>query len=956
MDNGGHYDDYTGHGIDKVEDSGNVDFGDGANHRIYDYEHNPRRNSNNNQESGKERDALDAGERNQQSDKDGSSRGDATWTNRTGQTAKMVAASISGNAFTFARNVRKNGGLINTAKVVGPAGMILIILAMCMSVFFSSQSAMLAGVVSNLQSAFDPVEIAAKVRSRILIKGIMSGTNTKGGVWSKFSDYMKVKLSQAGVDVRGEGDKDSLYFKNEVGEEVKVDADNLDSAVATNTKIATDLDAGMKTVGSSVPVAYGETGTKVYKGRVGATRNELNQEDNNGKDFDETKEKVDTNSQEALDKSTHKMSGDVESGRTEERDAVDDDGNTLLDDNNKPIKEDYLESGRTHTDIDSPDDVEVKVSDMVEEEVGKGMDFSIVGTLVNGGCQLYTVATTINSMIKNMEMAQVAVMALRFLEAVQRMQAGDGGFDLVFDVFAQYAAKIEKKVLKFGEGEEVEVEGSMMSSSPMAAVFGGSKLTSEDPIVKSFITSPSQFRRIMSTIDGGTGYKACTGARIAAGVVDAVGDAVTLGGTKLLGLLAGVALGTSISLIVGAVVDVLVPKAVNAMTRDFSSFMMGPESSAVLMWGSEIIMGELARHVAMQPATPETLLAYNLAKQEVIAEQARIDRYTLSPFDVSSEHTFMGSLVRSFGKLSFSTQSIMGKVAMLMSTAGKSLISLTPASHAYSLDTLISEGDCPEINYLNDDFKYASAFCMPKYVGDFSTMGMNTEKMMKRLEEKGVFDNYDPVNNPNPPIKKDNENFIAKCDVEYANRGAELGYPDPAIEANYSPGDTGSVVGDALLGVTPVIGGAIDTINNITKAMNVTRILGSYYTEDTEENHLCERYMLDQELGVAMGVYEKNQAVAYMEDYRKEHPLDNSMLGFIARRTGQTKEQARAVLAQMNALIFIANYEPEGLGPLFYQEPKVELTIESTENFTHVIGIIHINSFVSDKKNQKITA
>ena len=955
MDNGGHYGDYTGHGIDKVEDSGSVDFGDGANHRIYNYEHNPQRNNNNNQESGKERDALDVGERNQQSDKDGSSRGDATWTNRTGQTAKMVAASVSGNAFTFARNVRKNGGLINTAKAVGPAGMILIILAMCMSVFFSSQSAMLAGVVSNLQSAFDPVEIAAKVRSRILIKGIMSGTNAKGGVWSKFSDYMKVKLSQAGVEVRGEGDKDSLFFKNEVGEEVKVDADNLDSAVATNTKIATDLDAGMKTVASSTPVAYGETGTKVYKGRVGSTRNELNEEDNNGKDFNETKEKVDTNSQEALDKSTHKMSGEVESGKTEERDATDENGNVLLDDDDNPIKEDYLESGRTRTDIDSPDEVETKVGDMVEKEVGKGMDFSIVGTLVNGGCQLYTVATTINSMIKNMEMAQVAVMALRFLEAVQRMQAGDGGFDLVFDVFAQYAAKTEKKVLKFGKSEEVEVEGSMMSSSPMAAVFGGSKLTSEDPIVKSFITSPSQFRRIMSTIDGGTGYKACTGAKIAAGVVDAVGDLVTLGGTKILGLLAGVTLGASISLIIGAVVDVFVPKAVNAMTRDFFFFMMGPESSAVLMWGSEIIMGELARHVAMQPATPETLLAYNLAKQEVIAEQARIDRYTLSPFDISSEHTFMGSLVRSFGKLSFSTQSVMGKVAMLMSTAGKSLISLTPASHAYSLDTLISEGDCPEINYLNDDFKYASAFCMPKYVGDFSTIGMSTEKMMKELSDRGVFDNYDPVNNPNPPIKKD-DNFIANCDEEYVNRGAELGYPDSAIEAKYSPGNTGSAVGDALLGVVPVIGGIIDTVNNVEIAQNITRILGSYYTEDTRDNHLCERYMLDQELGVAMGVYEKNQAVAYMEDYRKEHPLDNSMLGFIARRTGQTKEQARAVLAQMNALIFIANYEPEGLGPLFYAEPKVELSIESTENFMYVIGIIRNNALISDKKNQKITA
>ena len=123
-------------------------------------------------------------------------------------------------------------------------------------------------------------------------------------------------------------------------------------------------------------------------------RNELNQEDNDGKDFKETSEKVDANSQEALDKSTHKMSGDVESGRTEERDATNPDGSTKYDKDGNPIKEDYVESGRTRTDIDSPDDVEVKVSDMVEEEVGKGMDFSIVGTIASGGCQLYTVATT----------------------------------------------------------------------------------------------------------------------------------------------------------------------------------------------------------------------------------------------------------------------------------------------------------------------------------------------------------------------------------------------------------------------------------------------------------------------------------------------------------------------------------------------------------------------------------
>ena len=76
--------------------------------------------------------------------------------------------------------------------------------------------------------------------------------------------------------------------------------------------------------------------------------------------------------------------------------------------------------------------------------------------------------------------------------------------------------EVESKI-ELTKGEEVTLKGSTMSSSPIAAVFGGTALTDEDPIVKSFVTSPSQFMTIMGTMDSAVGYEICVGMQLAAG-------------------------------------------------------------------------------------------------------------------------------------------------------------------------------------------------------------------------------------------------------------------------------------------------------------------------------------------------------------------------------------------------------------------------------------------------------
>ena len=961
MGDDSHYGDYTGHGVDKVEDVNNIGW-------LHDNEHNLQHKKNAVDSLGKEKSILNAGEHNQRSDKASNAGGEANWVNRTGQAAKMATAAASGNLVSLAKNIKNNGGLASSVRTFAPVGLIIIVLIMCIAVSFGGQSAALVHAVNNLQRR-DPTEIASKVRSKVLIAGILKGVNTKGGPWSKFSDYMKLKFSQSGIEVKSNGDTEGLMYENAAGNKVLVTGDNFDSEYDTSSEFFNAYTTGTKAYGSGMATSYGNAAEKTYEDWQ-VRRNTYDLEKNKANDFETAKQNFDTESEELLDNATHKMVAEMEGAETEEKKKINQFGETELDEDGNPVMEETFDTDVKRIELDSPDSLEDEMGRAAIASLGGAAaaegaadgtinvkDFNLFGKAANGLCQVYNVASTINRMLKFYEAKQVITMAMRIMEGVQRMQAGDGGMDVVVDILGNYAVAEIAKVLKIGSGSEVEVVGSMLSSTPMAAVFGGTKLTGEDPIVKSFVTSQSQFSQIMGNIDGGSAYKTCTNTKIVSGLIDSVADVVSFGSTELLGVLTNIAISASVAFVVGAILDVMIPKVANAMTRDFSTFMMGPEASAVLMWGAELALAGIALYMAMQPANPQTLLAHVRMKQEVLADQARYDRNTLSPFDTSSEYTFMGALTRSFNRVSLNTQSVVGKVGALTSVVGRSLISLTPASHATGVaEEIISEGDCPEINDLNGDNKYATAFCTPHFVSDFSTMWMSAEDVMKEIARltPSVFRDYDPVKNPNPPIRTDNDNFIARCIDEYSNRDAELGYPDPRIKAKYNL-STGSSVIDAGIGVVP-LGGIVDSLNGIDELIHMKRILASEYTEDTFENHLCERYIGDQEYGVAMGIYEQSQVAVYLENYNKEHPKDNTPLGVMARRTGQTNEEALSMLKKMNALIFIANYNPEGLGPLFYEEPKVELVIESTEEKVTIIGANYNDICVDGRKDQTITA
>ena len=710
-------------------------------------------------------------------------------------------------------------------------------------------------------------------------------------------------------------------------------------------------------------------------------------------DYEATKANFDQNIEQELNGNT-KMSGGVADERLEQ-DSDGDEPNVKSDTDNIDVNT---------TDIDG---VESEVKQAVETKVGVETDgveaktkasldmdaLGLSGKVANGVCQVYNMISSIGRMVKAYEVIQVIAVAYKVIQAYERIKAGEGGFDVLADVISNYLVSSKTMNLSdvsssyvSGSGENSKfnmgvstVTGSIISSTPITSLFGGRALTQDDPIVSSYLVTGTWYENLFRIIGTGEasaiGYRACIGTQLAAAVIDVVGDIASIVTYGLSSVLKDVSVSAVFSSAVAIVVSFAVPLITNALTRNFTDLLSGPMASGGLFWGTSFVMGRMGQMNGCRPATQASWTTYVAKRNDYIAERARYERANKSPFDINSQYTFLGSLVANFRTMTIKTDSILGKAGNILSVANKSFLALTPASHAADAeDVMVSEGDCAlnEINGTSSEERmYCNAFEVPWFVPDYDTMDVSPEDVMWYWETHqnhltitagtGSFVTpYDPVSNPNPAIREGTD--LALHIEEYNNRSSELNLPDSAIENKYAMATTTNDVGDATLGVIPVVGSLIDIFNNTEKAAHVDQILGSQYTNEQDasiryENDMAERYTQDQDMGVAFGVYNDNQVTAYMNDYYEKHPLDQSTEGIIARYSGLSKDEVVANLQVINTYSFVAQYEPKGLGPVVVEDVDNRVYIENNSiDNDYYLAALHPNNQYYYRKDQYITA
>lgn len=585
---------------------------------------------------------------------------------------------------------------------------------------------------------------------------------------------------------------------------------------------------------------------------------------------------------------------------------------------------------------------------------------SIAGMAANMTCAVFDVVGAINLIVMAYQTTQILKVASTLFESVDKAQVEDSSTTPVHEVGNSLATPF-MKTYETDMGT-ITRKKSAMEANAISALYGNIKGDPNDTSVTTFKIG-SSLSKIGAAIGSNMiSFQSCTYAKMAAAVVGASTDIVEIAlcivsmgigcAVSALGdLLTGVAGSVSITVAIEQIVKFLVPFVATILTRKIATEVMGEDLGNALVSGANIYMGQNHQYSGGSVASLGSLTTFLTAKEQVLADKARVERETRSPFDASSPYTFMGTLLTKTIPIISEVGSATSAVSSFNNIVGNSIKSMMPGASAVSAAVTAQSAaadtanSCPDLAAVGG---VGDQFCNPYFISDLSTVDDDPAGIVNEVDALGGFEDSDGERDV-PIIKKDSK--LAKYIVYCGQRQSPFGIADQNIASDFDKGSTGSSVLDAIIGGIPVVGDVADIISNKSKADNFGYISGetcvtdNYTTGDApdwSETKKYQRFIEDQRLAESMGLVEKSAVSAFLDDYYKEHPIDNSYEGILARRSGLTKENVIATLQIMEGMQFIADYEPKDLAPYPAEEVEEERIVleENVENKLDQSGII----------------
>ena len=124
---------------------------------------------------------------------------------------------------------------------------------------------------------------------------------------------------------------------------------------------------------------------------------------------------------------------------------------------------------------------------------------------------------------------------------------------------------------------------------------------------------------------------------------------------------------------------------------------------------------------------------------------------------------------------------------------------------------------------------------------------------------------------------------------------------------------------------------ATSPVRRVTQNDGVDLGLGdNVFTWD--EAKYYQRFIEDQRLLESEGKVAKSSVTVALEHYYEKNPIDDSLEGVLAHYSGMSKEMVAATLDTIEAIVWIADYDPNGLYPVKNQESFREEDGNESEN------------------------
>lgn len=354
--------------------------------------------------------------------------------------------------------------------------------------------------------------------------------------------------------------------------------------------------------------------------------------------------------------------------------------------------------------------------------------------------------------------------------------------------------------------------------------------------------------------------------------------------------------------------------------------------------------GTYAQNYGNQPGSEQMVAQFQVEQARIIAEEAEYDRQTKSPFDLTTTHTFLGSLV--YGNLSTfaNIASPLSFLSSFFKGAGTALGKLSPTINAASgLNVYFTKGNCPSLEAIG---VIGDEYCQPVMVTDMSLNNTDPDAIVDNLLAIGAIEPTEQLlNTPSYQLATSSgqtptatfasltsgDYAIGESYKEYvgfcALRDAPYGFIDSGAQQKFNIVNTGDNSVDNVLsaGVNaiPVIDDISNIVDGLNEAGHAELVTGEHCVASesnpkwTQEYKYIQRNMLDLNLAQNTGVIDEdsNPVAQFMEEYYEQNPIDESYEGQIARLSGLDKNTVIYTLALIDELYFLSGYNPTYAGP-----------------------------------------
>lgn len=301
--------------------------------------------------------------------------------------------------------------------------------------------------------------------------------------------------------------------------------------------------------------------------------------------------------------------------------------------------------------------------------------------------------------------------------------------------------------------KKVESNKSAMESAAVSGLYGNYIPSAGDAGLQTFSLSKWLLSMGKSLGLSAGAFKGCTYARLAGAAVSFGVEAYQivscflppvagcLGGLIAeLGKQAGkIAWEIIKGAIKSVVISAMVPFLGNMLARSLATKAFGEDLGNSLVSGANLYMGRNHQYSGGSVADKKGYLAYLNEQDIVLAEKAQYERENLSPFDLSSQNTMMGSIYNKMIPIATQTASVTGGIKNILSVVGASFNSLLPAASAASnaitvdeIATYTSE-NCKDIDSIGG---LADEFCNPLFITDVSTTEEDPAQVIYDVDQK----------------------------------------------------------------------------------------------------------------------------------------------------------------------------------------------------------------------------